>query len=195
METTQKNSIAPYVTAGLILLAGIVCFGVFLFHQLSSLDDNLVRFTIPGDKEVSLKEPGQYLIYHEYRSVVDGRVYSGSEGLSGLDVSLSSKKTGEAIPLSVPSATSRYDSGGASGVSLLEFHIQEPGAYRVRAGYAPGQTGAPAVLSINKDFAMKLVLAVFAAIGILFGSIIVSVVIVVWTLIKRNNAAKAAQPA
>lgn len=183
----MKRSPAPYITAGLIFLAGVIGFAGFLFWSLAGMGENLIQVVVPGEQELHLKEPGAYTVFHEYRSAVGGRVYSGGEGVSGLECKLTSKKTGAAIPLSPSTSASRYDYGGRSGVSLLEFAIAEPGDYVLKAAYPEGQTGSQAVLAVDHGFIGKILLTVFGGFAILFGSIVVSLSIVVVTLIKRSK--------
>jgi hypothetical protein len=177
---------APFIVAGLVFLAGLIGFVVFLFLSLGGMGDNLIQVVVPGEQEIQLKEAGSYTVFHEYRSAIGGRIYSGSEGIPGLECALTSKKTGNPIPLAPASTASRYDYGGRSGVSVLEFSVHEPGDYVFRASYPSGQGGSQAVLAIDHGFVGKIVLTVFGAIGILFGSIVTSVVIIVWALIKRR---------
>jgi hypothetical protein len=182
-----KRSPAPYITAGLIFLAGVIGFAVFLFLSLAGMGKNLIQVVVPGEQEIHLSEPGAYTVFHEYRSSVGGRVYSGPEGLPGLECTLTSKKTGAAVPLSPALSASRYDYGGRSGVSVLEFAIAEPGDYVFKASYPQGQTASQAVLAIDHGFIGRILLTVFGGFAILFGSLVVSLTIVVVTLVKRSR--------
>lgn len=184
----MNRSIAPYVTAGLIFVAGLVGFAVFLFLSLGGLGKNLIQVVVPGETEIHLNEPGAYTVFHEYRTSAGGRIYSGSEGLPGLSCTLTSKKTGATIPLAPASSASRYDYGGRSGVSVMEFSIPEAGDYVLKSSYPPGQAAPEAVLAIDHGFIGKIFLTVFGGFGILFGSLVTSLAIVVVTVIRRSKA-------
>jgi hypothetical protein len=190
MDPTEKRGIAPFVIAGLIFFAGIAGFVVLLFVRLSSLDEGMKQVKVPGEQEIFLEKPGLYTVFHEYRSSIGNRIYSGPQGIPGLECHLTSKDSGKEISLAPSSMTSRYDYGGRSGVSVLEFTLEQPGNYVFRAGYPGGQAGNEAILTIEQGFVGGLFVTVFASIGILFGSITLSAVIVAWTLIKRSKSDK-----
>ena len=112
-DSVTKASIWYYAVAALVFLAGLGWFVV----SLGSLDDALTQVIIPGQSELTLTDPGEYAIYHEYRSVVAGKIYSTvQEDISGLRYSLTSKATGEEIRLSRPSTRSTYSLSGPAGV-------------------------------------------------------------------------------
>src|SRR3990172_6931151 len=67
------------------------------------------------------------------------------------------KTTGSKIPLSHSSMNSTYSVGGRSGVSVLEFLIDKPGAYELSAWYPEGKEGTEVVLAIGHGFTGKLV--------------------------------------
>ena len=104
-----------------------------------------------------------------------------------MECAVTSKKTGAAIPVSPSSTASRYDYGGRSGVSVLEFTVPEPGDYVFRASYPSGEAAPQAVLTIDHGFIGKILLTVFGGFGILFGSLVLCLVIVIWTVIKRSK--------
>ncbi len=188
---TKKGGIAPFVLSGVIFLIGIVGFVVFLFLRVSHLDKDMIQVVVPGSQDVTLSEPGDYTIFHEYRSVIGNEIYATDRGISGLQCTLTSQKTGEAIALSASSGSSHYEVEGRKGESVFAFHIEEPGVYRLTGRYPEGQNGPRTVLAISHGFVEDLLVTIFLSLSILFGSIVLSIVIVVVTLIKRQKAASA----
>lgn len=189
----EKQAIQPsrwfYVLAGLVFVIGAVLFAVLLFKNLSGLTDALIQVVVPGETDVTLSETGKYTIFYEYQSVVGNKVYATGE-LSGLQCALTSQETGAQLELSPPSGSSTYTLGGRAGRSIWAFSIDKPGTYQISAWYSEGQEGQEVVLTIGHGFAKKLMGTIFSAIGILFGSIAIAVVIAVVTAIKREKAIK-----
>jgi len=189
--TSQRESgpgRGPYVVAGLILVVGIASFVFFLLSRLNGLTDELIQVVVPGEQDLTLSEPGNYTIFHEHRSVVGNRVYSSGAPLSGLLCSLTSNATGEPIALTPVSSSSHYDVGGRSGNSVFEFQIVEPGSYHFSARYPGGEQGPATVLAVGHGFMKKILMTVFPAIGIMFGTMALSAGIIVATFLKRRRA-------
>ena len=182
-----------YGLAAVIFVGGWVMFGLFLFRNLSSLPDKLQQVVVPGKTDITLATPGSYTLFHEYRSVVGSRVYSTSRDVSGLQCRLVSKATGVEVRLSRSIASETYNLGGRSGVSMLDFRIDQPGVYEFWAGYEGTGEGPQTVLSIGQGFGMGIIVTVFGSLAIVFGCIGLSVAIAVYTAVKRQKAYKRAQ--
>lgn len=179
-----------YAIAGVIFVGGWVAFGVFLFTNLSGMGNKLQQVVVPGKSEITLLDPGAYTIFHEYKSVVGGKVYSTEQQLSGLEVTLRSKATGARVPLAPATSSSTYEFGSRAGASVFEFNIHDPGVYELSASYSAGQRGPDVVLAVGHDFTMGIMTTVFGSLAIVFGSIAISLALTIYTLIKRSNAIK-----
>jgi len=151
----------------------------------------MTQIVVPGQRELHLSETGQYTVFHEYKSVVGDKVYSGS--LSGLQCSLTSKATGEQIPLSPSSANSTYSMGPRSGVSVFDFSVQSPGLYVFSAQYPAGEDGPEVVLAVGHGFVKQLLVTILGGLGIMFGSMGVAGTIAVLTYFKRHREFKRIQ--
>ena len=148
---------------------------------------------VPGQHELTLSKTGRYMVFHEYRSVVGNRAYSMAPGgLSGLQCTLSSKATGEQIPLSRSRSTmkERYSMGLRSGVLLLEFRVVSPGTYVFSAQYPAGQEGASGVLSVVHGYVKKLLVLILGCLATLFGTMSGATAIARITFVKRRRAWK-----
>ena len=94
-KTKIKPSRWYYVVAGTALVTGGAVFAVFLLNGVSGLTEGLTQIVVPGRHELILSETGRYTVFHEYRSVVENRVYSMPKiGLSGLQCDLAFEATG-----------------------------------------------------------------------------------------------------
>lgn len=183
---------AWYVVAAAIFVMGLVGFASLLFFTISKIGEGYVRVVVPGEGEVSLEKPGRYVIHHEFKSVVGGRVYSmaSGEGLEGMKIEAFALPGNVPVPVHESTMSGTYSFGSYSGTSLMEFDIAQPGRFRVRGTRADGAASPQTVLSIAQSAVGSIVAAVFGCIATLFGSIVLSGGIVAWTLIKRNKAFK-----
>jgi hypothetical protein len=179
-----------YVCAGVVFVAGWVLMALLLIKYLSGMGAKLQQVVVPGEAEITLREPGEYTIFYEYQSVVGNRVYSTEENLSGLECELVSKAKNSRIALSPSSMNSTYELGGRAGKSVFEFRIIQPGVYELSAGYPEGQPGPKVVLAVGKDFTVRILMSIFGGLALVFGSSGIAVAVVLVTLIKRGKAKK-----
>lgn len=175
-----------YALAGLVLVAGLATAGVLAFRVADELPRALTRVVVPGQTELALNEPGAYTIYHEYRTVVDGRVYSTGGELSSLQVTVETFD-GRPVTLDSPGGTFEYSIGGRSGVAVLTFRAQEPGTYRMSAHYPAGE-GPEAVLAVGRGWDRDILVGFLAAIGIALLAGAGALAITIITFLKRGKA-------
>ena len=184
----NKNSNAPsklmYVISGLIFIIGIISFVIVLVTGMSS---SVNRFgnqvVVPGTKIIQLEDPGDYEIYFEYRSIVDGRVFE-TININGLVCKLKNIDSGEYIRLENSKINSNYSVNGREGRSLFSFSVDKAGTYEIDASYESGE-GEEAVLVIGKGLGMKLLSTIFKCFAILFVTIAGAVILFVYTYKKR----------
>lgn len=179
-----------YFVAAAVLLVGGAAFALFVFTRLHGLAAELQQVVVPGQADLVLEQPGTYTIYHERRSVVDGRYYESSQPISGLRVLVVSSETGQPVSLTPPAGQTTYNIGGRAGVSVLKFAIDHPGSYRLTAAYGGGD-GSPVVLAVGHDVGKRILLTVLGGLGIAFAVFAVAVTIAAVTF-RRRRAAKAA---
>ncbi len=179
-----------YGLAVFIFVIGVSTFVLFLFENLKGLTNSLWQVAVPGTYDMTLSDLGKYTIFYEYQSVFDGRIYSTRPNLSGLQCSLVSNETGAPMRLYKTSTNTTYSLGSRAGASVLNFNIDQPGSYAFSAWYPEGQEGPEVVLAIGYGFPQRLVKAVLGALGILFSTIGVTILIAVITLLKRRKARK-----
>jgi hypothetical protein len=175
------------VIAALVLVLGAIGSAAILYLGLSGL--SMQRVVVPGSAEIALEESGRHTIYHESRSVVDGRVYDVAD-VSGLTVELVSAETGESVPLDVPGANTTYELRGRSGRGVLTFEVDRPGAYRLSAEY-PAGGGPETVLAVGRGLGTRIAMTVVGAIALGLGSFLLAVAIAVVTFVRRRRAAYA----
>lgn len=179
-----------YVFAGVVLVLGAIGAAAILYLGLSGL--SMQRVVVPGSAELALDEPGRYTIYHESRSVMDGRVYDVAD-VSGLTVELVSAETGESVPLDAPGANTTYELRGRSGRAVLTFDVGRPGAYRLSADYPAGD-GPETVLAVGRGIGTRIAMTIAGAIAVGVGSFLLAAVIAVITFVRRRRGRRGAVP-
>jgi hypothetical protein len=150
----------------------------------------LQQVVVPGETDLTLREPGNYTISYEHHSVIGDKVYSTDESISGLRCVLVSKANNLKVALSPSSMNSTYEFGGRSGRSIFDFRIDQPGVYTISAGYPQGQQGPEVVLAVGKEITTGLFTTILAALALVFGSMGIAVAITLVTLLKRSKQKK-----
>ncbi len=187
-EVKVKPGKILYIISGIILLAGIIGFVIILFSGISSTVNTIGnRVVVPGSKEIVLDEPGKYTIYLESRSVVDGKVYERSGSVDGLICSLLSIEDEQYIKLNNSTMNSSYTMPNHEGRSIFSFEINTPGKYRLKGWFEDEEDSNKVVLAVGKGFGTKLATTILSSIGIIFGSIFLSLGLFIFTFIKRRR--------
>jgi len=187
MRRTEKRITKPsrwyYVLAALVFVLGAA--GGIAYAGASLRVGANPRVVVPGTHEIQLDDSGKYTIFYEYRSLVDGRLYSTNESIPAIHVSLTAEDTLLPIEVSKPSVTSSYGTNHYSGKSLLEFNIDERGEYILTAEYEEGKTGPDVVLAIGQTNVAKMVIGLFAIVAV---SLVLGSLIIVLTFVRRHIA-------
>jgi hypothetical protein len=178
-----------YAVAAGILLLGIAGFALVLFTRLKDLGSGLEQVVVPGETELAL-DAGTYTIFHEHRSVVDGRFYSAPENVPGLRVRVVSAASGRELPVRPPGGDASYSIGGRSGVAIFSVDVPEPGRYRV-SGDVPGG-GGPYVLALGSGFGRRLLTTILGAIAVALLSFVAALTVAIVTFVRRRRARGAA---
>jgi hypothetical protein len=187
-------------------MIGCVAFGVILFLGISGAVDSagelssaLTQVIVPGGATLTLDETGTYTIFHEYQSIVNGRMYSNTS-MSSMDCTMTSLATGASIPIQLTTVNSTYDFGGRAGQSVMQFDITEPGTYDFSCRYTSGTSGPEIVLAIGHGFVGDILGTVFGTLGSIFGaiaivfaSIVVAIIIAVVITIRRERSKRELQ--
>ena len=170
------------------LIIGAVLVGLLIDVGVLNMKDRLQRVIVPGENEIVLSESGEYTIFYEYQSIVDGKSFSTEEKLPNLEYKLIAKTTGFQIPLtSTGSRQTTYEGPSHSGVSALNFNIESPGIYEFSAWYPNGQNSEKIIFAIGQ----KLPIAkFFGSIALIFLMVIAGVIIFIVIFMKRQKAKK-----
>ena len=180
-----------YAIALLVVMAGAAFAGVVAFSRLNGLTRELPQVVVPGDADLTLSRAGTYTIYLERESVVNGRLYSTTDGIEGLRVRVSSPANAP-LEMASPSMSSNYSIGGRSGTAVLAFTVSEPGQYHLAAEYPDGRTEPQGVLAVGLGVPEKILTTILQAMGIGFVSFVLGVIVAGVTFAKRRKASREA---
>jgi hypothetical protein len=163
--------------------------------------DNLKQVVVPGAEDITFHGRGAYAVYYEYRSVVDGVVYSGSETPPALVCTLTSRATGahvSVVPDYVKTNTYGSKSRDRVGVLIQSITMSEPGTYTFSCRYADGRSQPEVVLAVGPNFvweffgiAARTVVAVGAGLASLCGSGALMVGVLIVVAVGRRQSKRA----
>ena len=179
--------IAGYVAAGVIAFAGIVVADRHLRPGLAAVDAGTIRVVVPGTAQLDLDGPGHYLIFHEFRGVVDGRVYE-SRSVDGLRVTLEVEGNSALVPLVPPTMESEYEIGNRAGRSWLAFDVDRPGRFRLIASRANGAAEPKLVLAISRGLIGGIFGSIFVSLGIAAAGLVIAAVLLFIVNRARSKA-------
>jgi hypothetical protein len=164
--------------------------------------DNLTQVVVPGSEDITFAESGAHAVYYEYRSVVDGVVYTSSEAPPALACTLTSRATGAGVglvPDYVPTNTYSTKDRERVGVLIRSITIDEPGTYRFSCRYANGSSRPEIVLAVgpNLDWeflsiVVRSIVTGAAGLAVLFGSGIIAAVVALTITLKRRKSQQVA---
>ncbi|MFT6399456.1 MAG: hypothetical protein ACJAYU_004222 [Bradymonadia bacterium] len=170
------------------MLIGPITAAVIAFMSLTSLADGLLQAVIPGSAELSLDEPGTYNVFHEYRSIVDGEVYSsGAVGPGSVSYQIVDPG-GLAVTLTPLVVDLNYSLNGRSGVGLASFEVPDGGVYSLSGAYPEGASGPPVVLAVGKGFVGDLLRSIFTSLALAFTGFSIGLSVLVATAVRHSRA-------
>lgn len=181
-----------YGLAALIAVAGIALSISTMISGISSMGSEMQQVVVPGNSDLQFSVVGEYTIFYENQSVVDGRVYSTGGDIPSLQIEVKNKTTGIKVDTYTPGGSFSYSFGGRTGRSVLAFNIDQPGTYVLSAGYPEGTSGPQVVLAVGHGLAGSIVSGIMLPLLLFFGSIVVAAIIVILTYLKRKEAVKRA---
>jgi hypothetical protein len=212
MEGKRRPSGWLYVLAVVIPVLGCLVAVALVYHWFPGLPgtleagvnvDTLTQVVVPGSEEITFAKSGAYAVYYEYRSVVDGIVYTGSETSPALVCTLTSQATGDdvvLVPDHVPSNAYATEDRARVGRLIRSIAIEEPGRYLFSCGYLDGSPLPKVVLAVGPNLAWEFlgiaartVVAAAAGLAVLIGTGAVAAVVTLTIALKRRQALLAAE--
>ena len=118
-----------YALAGIIFLAGLAIAAVLVWRFIGGFEPP-ARFLAPGAGKVVVSEPGDYVIWHEHRTVYEGRAYDLPPQLPDGTRYRVEAPSGQALEVH-PFASMRSEDSDGRSVSLARFEAPLAGPYGV----------------------------------------------------------------
>lgn len=115
---------------GLAVMMLVIGFSVFvwsLFSGITGLTSGLIQIIGPGASELNLNEAGEYTVFYENQSYVDGRFFSTGDNISCLQIEIIEKSTGSRLSTYSPPSSLTYSMGGRFGKAIPTFQVRSPG--------------------------------------------------------------------
>jgi hypothetical protein len=183
----KKESIKPgkwlYGLAGGIALLGILLTAFTTIFALKS-SSKMERIIIPGSQDIYFEETGKYIIYHEFKSELNGQYYY-SKSLQGLDCKVFKTENREEILITPNKTNSTYQFGEKEGRAISNFIIEEPGNYTISARFE--NNGNQTVLAIGRGNLALIILLVSVCIFVLAFCLIAAKAIAIITFVVRRR--------
>jgi len=187
----NSNNVQPgiwyYGLAVLIIVLGFAAFAGSIYSGISDAQSGLLQMVAPGGADLFLREPGEYIIFYENNSFMDGKFYSTSEQIPGLEIHVREKATGLDLATYPAKSSFTYSLGSRRGRSIMAFTTLHAGIYQVNASYS-GRDGPKVVLAIGKGMVEGLFSSIMISLAALFGSIVIAAVITFVTYRRRKKA-------
>jgi hypothetical protein len=190
-----------YGVAALVLVMGCLAAASLIISTLTSYPslikeayrNQLQKVEVPGEADIDLSRKGAYGVYYEAARVP-------IEGPPVLDCSLTSKTTGDDIPLVpdyVPTNGYSTKDGSRIGVLIYSTTIKEPGPHTLSCDYSGGRVSPKLVLAIGPNYffeflrvAWKMGGSILGGVGVLCGSFVLSFSIATIALLRTKKGGK-----
>jgi hypothetical protein len=186
----DRNNVPPgiwyYGLAVLVIVLGFAAFAGSIYSGITDAESGLLQMLAPGGADLFLKEPGEYIIFYENNSYLDGKFYSTGEQISGLEIQVREKATGLDLATYPAKSSVTYSLGSRSGRSIMAFKIERAGIYQVNASYS-GRAGPRIVLAVGKGIVEGIFSSIMISLAALFGSIVIAAVITFVTYRRRKK--------
>ncbi|HKA00750.1 MAG TPA: hypothetical protein VKE70_29760 [Candidatus Solibacter sp.] len=152
--------------------------------------DSLNHVIVPGNANLQLKGGKTYTVFLEDRSVVNGKIFTATNAVSGLSCQVKSMPGGDAIALRKPGVSETYEFGAQSGHSVLEFTSLRDGTYAFGCDYEGGTPGPQAVMAVGSGVVSGIFLVILKCFGVFAVGGGVCLAIMLTVIIKRSGERK-----
>jgi hypothetical protein len=175
------------MVAGLVLvIVGAVLANTNAYGKVNDFQRVAVS---DGSGTVTFNKAGGYVAYYESASVTN----STNQKVPEIRVQLTNQATGQRLVLTTPYGNRadgkikflHYDHDGHRGVAMWQFHIDQPGTYRVELGTNPA-AASDATVAFGKSIAQDVVVAgTVVIIGVLL--LVAGLITLIVGLVKRRR--------
>jgi uncharacterized membrane protein len=118
-----------YALAGAIFIAGVALAALLVWRFVAAFEPP-ARFLAPGETQASVARPGDYIVWHEHRTVYAGRSFDVPPAMPDGTRYRVLAPDGKAMAVESHAGMSSEGSEGRS-VSVAHFEVPLAGTYRV----------------------------------------------------------------
>ena len=111
-----------YALAGAVFIAGLALGGILVWSFIAGFEP-AVRFLAPGEVQVSITAPGDQVVWHEHRTLYQGRAFNVASAMPDGTRYRVHAPDGSAIAIEPHSGMS---SEGSEGRSVSVAHFAAP---------------------------------------------------------------------
>ena len=160
------NALTRFKYPILLVVVGVGLNVLATSFLLGTLRNPGIPIMAPGETAVTIAKPGDYTLWQETRTVIDGQLMTFAEELPpGVAIQVVKVPEGVPVPLRSDGSTT-VESGGVRRVSVCKISFSAPGDYRVIiAGFGEKRAFRLDDIRFLPAFLKTLVPALF---GILF---------------------------
>ena len=125
------EKLARFKWSILLAIIGVALNIVAVVSLVGSFRDSGTSFLAPGEASVTITKPGDYTLWHETKTLIDGQFMTFPDDLpSGTTIKVFKRPEGVLVPLRRGGATS-MESGGTRRISVGQLTFSSPGEYQV----------------------------------------------------------------
>ena len=121
----NSNSVHPsiwyYGLAVLIIFIGFAVFSGSIYYGISDAGSGLMQIVAPASVDLNLSETGEYIIFYENNSFINGRFYSTGDQIPGLEIRVREKATGLDLATYPAKGSFTYSLDNRNGRSIMAF--------------------------------------------------------------------------
>lgn len=178
----RKSGAGWYIAAITLAISGCVAGIAMAWHAITLMTDS-TQFMTPGRVVIEVAKPGNYLIWHDYRAVFQGRSYLAEKSLpDGVRFRVDGPN-GEVGVAGANGATSTM--GETVSVAVASFSARNPGRYEVSVeGEFPVR-----VFSVGPDNLAKAFALIFGGVATVMLALVAGAGLGAWAYFKNRKQA------
>lgn len=175
-----------YAVGAAVMIVGVGYAVATTIGDFKAMQDAFQRFVVPGTNDLHIVKAGRYVIYYEYRSIVDGEAFATPES-TDITCTLADSE-GRAVPLVPTALNGEYAFNGHAGRAIDQFDAAQTGTYVISCQH-PGGKGERIALAVAPPVVIDFIGTFFKRVALAFLSLGLGLAILIVTLIRRAGAA------
>ncbi|MCU0267685.1 MAG: hypothetical protein MUF83_03450 [Acidimicrobiales bacterium] len=188
---TKMPSAAGFWIGGAIATVGVIVAAVWFFAaivQFVDYADDFERIEVPGSATLTISEEGTYTLWVETSSQIDSfsDVREPEVRITGPE--------GEEVDTDPTFSTETYNTTSHHGRSFAEFRVDVVGDYTFEVFEGEGSGRDAVAVAVGESELGTLGWQIFGAVAVGVLSVLVGVVLVVVTAVRRTRRRKALAP-